>query len=67
MTTMKREEHALYGVDPSGRMVFWSFTSDGRHSEGTLTDGGGVHWAAESREPTGWSRFVNHHYTALER
>jgi hypothetical protein len=34
----KYEELAVYGVDPASRRLrFWSFTSDGKRSEGELT------------------------------
>ena len=32
------DEVALYGVKPDGSIGFWSFTSDGKHSEGYLAD-----------------------------
>jgi hypothetical protein len=31
------EESALFGVDSDGRVRFWSFTSDGKHSVGELS------------------------------
>lgn len=55
------EEHALFGVDPSGQLVFWSFTSDGQHSEGKLADAGDLHPEAlgfEAEMPAGLARMV---------
>jgi hypothetical protein len=84
------EERALIGVGQDGVVRFWSFTSDGKHSEGVLADvtdihpeavgfeadmpagrarmaywpaeGGGFHWAVESKNKAGWKRFVEHLY-----
>src|SRR5271169_4494306 len=36
------EEVALYGVR-DGALSFWSFTSDGKHSEGTIANGTDIH------------------------
>lgn len=36
-------EHAVYGVDDGGTVSFWSFTSDGKRSQGVLADGTDVH------------------------
>ena len=86
------EEFALYGVT-GGTVTFWSFTSDGKHSEGTIADGSdihekaitfeaelpagrarmtywpdeveGFHWTVEAKTKKGWSRFTDHHYTAV--
>jgi hypothetical protein len=58
---MVYEEHALYGVDPSGEIVFWSFTSDGQHSEGRLADASDLHPEAlgfEAQMPAGLARMV---------
>jgi hypothetical protein len=55
------EEHAVYGVDKSGRLSFWSFTSDGQRSEGTLVDAGDLHAEAigfEAEMPAGLARMV---------
>src|SRR4051812_26467814 len=32
------QEHAIIGADTEGRVRFWSFTSDGKRSEGELAD-----------------------------
>ena len=84
------EEEALIGTGDDGKVGFWSFTSDGKRSQGTEADvtdlhpqavgfearmpaglarmaywpdeEGGFVFAVESREPTGWNRFVEHHY-----
>ncbi len=37
------EEIAYFGVRPNGEVGFWSFTSDGRHSEGSMTDASDIH------------------------
>ncbi len=54
-------EHAIYGVGDGGNVVFWSFTSDGKRSEGVLTDGTDVHSEAiafEAQMPAGLARMV---------
>ncbi len=54
-------EHAVYGVGTNGALSFWSFTSDGKHSEGTLSDGTDVHpdaIAFEAQMPAGLARMV---------
>ena len=54
-------EHAIYGVDDSGALAFWSFTSDGKRSQGTIADGTDVHPEAiafEARMPAGLARMV---------
>lgn len=84
------EELAVIGADAEGAVRFWSFTSDGKRSEGVLAevtdvhpeavgfeaempagkarmvywpdDGGGFHWAVESKTKKGWNRFTEHHY-----
>jgi WD40 repeat protein len=87
------EERAIIGVGDDGQVHFWSFTSDGKRSQGWLSDvtdlhpeavgfeadmpagrarmaywpaddGDGFHWAVESRNRSGWRRFVDHHYRA---
>jgi len=58
---MVYEEHALFGVDPSGGIVFWSFTSDGQRSEGKLADASDLHPEAlgfEAQMPAGLARMV---------
>lgn len=55
------KEHAVFGVDTDGTLAFWSFTSDGKHSEGKLTDGTDVHADAiafEAQMPAGIARMV---------
>ena len=54
-------EHAVYGVDDSGTVSFWSFTSDGKRSQGVLADGTDVHPEAiafEAQMPAGLARFI---------
>ena len=43
-------EHAVYGVAADGTISFWSFTSDGKRSEGHLVDGSDIHPEAISFE-----------------
>jgi len=31
-------EQALFGVDENRKLAFWSFTSDGKHSQGAIAD-----------------------------
>ncbi len=55
------KEHAVFGVDENGKLAFWSFTSDGKHSEGKLADGTDVHADAiafEAQMPAGIARMV---------
>jgi hypothetical protein len=55
------KELAVYGVDESGQVVFWSFTSDGKRSTGRLTDGSDVHPEAiafEAQMPAGLARMI---------
>jgi len=54
-------EHAYYGVDDSGAVSFWSFTSDGKRSQGVLADGTDVHAEAiafEAQMSAGLARFI---------
>jgi len=54
------EEFALYGVS-EGTVSFWSFTSDGKHSEGTIADGSDIHEQAiafEAEMPAGLARMI---------
>jgi hypothetical protein len=54
------DELALYGVR-DGKLMFWSFTSDGKQSQGTVADGGDVHpdaIAFEAQMPAGLARMV---------
>lgn len=55
------EEHAIYGVDDSGALAFWSFTSDGKRSQGILTEAADLHPEAiafEAQMPAGTARMV---------
>ena len=55
------EETALYGRGDEGKLSFFSFTSDGKHSRGILVDGGDVHPEAiafEARMPAGLARMI---------
>jgi hypothetical protein len=55
------EELSLYGADAESRLVFWSFTSDGKSSRGVLVDGGDVHPEAvafEAEMPAGTARMI---------
>ena len=36
-------ERAIFGPDKTGVLSFWSFTSDGKRSEGRLADGADIH------------------------
>ncbi|HQR00315.1 MAG TPA: hypothetical protein PLA61_05700, partial [Ferruginibacter sp.] len=52
------KETALFGIR-DGALSFWSFTSDGKHSQGTLSDGSDVHPEAicfEAQMPAGIAR-----------
>ena len=54
------DELAIYGVK-DGTICFWSFTSDGKRSEGKLADGADVHPQAiafEAQMPAGLARMV---------
>ena len=54
-------EHAVYGVADDGAITFWSFTSDGKRSEGKLADGNDVHSEAiafEAQMPAGRARMI---------
>ncbi len=54
------EERALFGVK-DGTLMFWSFTSDGKQSQGTLANGSDVHPEAlcfEAQMPAGLARMV---------
>jgi hypothetical protein len=53
-------EHAIYGMKDD-TLSFWSFTSDGKRSEGYLSDGTDVHPDAicfEAQMPAGIARMV---------
>lgn len=54
------EERAIYGIKDD-QLCFWSFTSDGKRSEGQLADGTDVHPEAicfEAQMPAGIARMV---------
>lgn len=54
-------EHAVYGVGDDGNPAFWSFTSDGKRSQGTLSDGKDVHPEAiafEAEMAAGTARMI---------
>lgn len=54
-------ETALIGVRADGKVAFWSFTSDGKHSQGELSDGSDVHpeaLAFVAEMPAGTARMV---------
>jgi hypothetical protein len=54
------EEIALFGFH-DGAISFWSFTSDGKRSQGTMTDGSDVHPEAiafEAKMPAGLARMI---------
>lgn len=54
------EEFAIYGVT-NGKLSFWSFTSDGKKSEGVIANGSDVHPQAiafEAKMPTGLARMI---------
>jgi hypothetical protein len=55
------EEIALVGAKPDGRLAFWSFTSDGKNSTGTLADVSDIHPEAigfEAQMPAGLARMA---------
>ena len=55
------EETALIGPGDDKTLAFWSFTSDGKHSQGTQTDVTDVHPAAvgfQAQMPAGLARMV---------
>lgn len=55
------EELAIIGVGDDGVVSFWSFTSDGKRSQGTLADVSDVHPEAigfEAEMPAGRARMV---------
>jgi hypothetical protein len=55
------EELAVYGADKDGSVTFWSFTSDGKRSEGRLADVTDIHPEAigfEAHMPAGLARMA---------
>jgi hypothetical protein len=58
---MVYEEVAMIGVRADGTVGFWSFTNDGKHSEGHLTDVTDLHPEAvgfEAQMPAGTARMA---------
>jgi hypothetical protein len=54
-------EIALIGADGKGQVCFWSFTSDGKRSEGTVADVSDIHAEAigfEAQMPAGLARMA---------
>ena len=54
------EERAIYGAADQG-IIFWSFTSDGKRSDGYIADGTDVHAEAicfEAHMPAGLARMI---------
>ena len=54
-------EHAVYGADAGGTVKFWSFTSDGKRSEGQLGEAADIHPQAlsfEAQMPAGTARMT---------
>ena len=54
------EEHAIYGFH-DGKISFWSFTSDGKRSQGSMTSATDVHPEAiafEAKMPAGIARMI---------
>ncbi len=55
------EELAIIGADSDGKIAFWSFTSDGKHSTGTIADVFDIHPNAigfEAQMPAGLARMA---------
>jgi WD40 repeat protein len=55
------EEVALFGSDKDGKIRFWSFTSDGKQSQGEIIDVADIHPDAigfEAQMPAGTARMV---------
>ena len=55
------QEIALFGVRANGKVGFWSFTSDGKHSEGEWVDVRRAHPEAfgfQARMPAGLGRMI---------
>ena len=55
------EERALYGLNANRQLTFWSFTSDGKHSEGQIADASDIHPKAigfEAQMPAGLARMI---------
>jgi hypothetical protein len=55
------EEIAYFGANPDGTIGFWSFTSDGKRSEGRVADVTDIHPQAigfEAKMPAGLARMA---------
>ncbi len=55
------EEHALFGIGDNRKLAFWSFTSDGKHSQGIIADVSDIHPQAvgfEAQMPAGLARMT---------
>ena len=55
------KEHAVFGVDTNGIISFWSFTSDGKRSQGVLSKAPDIHGEAisfEAQMPAGLARMT---------
>ncbi|HLG14883.1 MAG TPA: hypothetical protein VJH03_10340 [Blastocatellia bacterium] len=55
------EEVAMIGANSDGEVAFWSFTSDGKNSRGSLADVSDIHAEAvgfEAQMPAGLARLV---------
>jgi len=55
------EEIAIIGANSDGKVAFWSFTSDGKNSTGTITDASDIHPEAigfEAQMPAGLARMA---------
>jgi hypothetical protein len=54
------QEHAIIGINED-KISFWSFTSDGKKSQGTISDGSDIHPEAicfEAQMPAGIARMI---------
>jgi hypothetical protein len=54
-------EIAIFGPDADGKVSFWSFTNDGKRSQGTVADVSDVHAEAvgfEAQMPAGLARMA---------
>ena len=54
------QEHAIIGINED-KISFWSFTSDGKKSQGAISDGSDIHPEAicfEAQMPAGLARIV---------
>ena len=55
------DEIAMIGINPDGQVAFWSFTSDGKNSNGTIADVTDIHPEAigfEAQMPAGLARMA---------